>query len=233
MFTASRLTNIILALLALAVAGTVAVSLPPSAAAAAQWRLHQLDRDRCWDAATIDADFNGNSEDARFDIDNDCRWDTRLWNSLGGDGFAESLTFDMDENGRWEYWLADNDQREGFDVVYFDDNEDGYYDRWAYLPRAAPSTSLETLRDQLGQGTVVGGAPQRSGAMGLVVFLAGYTRQAAWAPPDSDGDGWPNHMGMIPIDAEDPGLVPQKERCGTRCKWLSRPSRRSSSSVAH
>jgi hypothetical protein len=91
----------------------------------------------------------------------------------------------INEDGRWEYWMADNNQREGFDVVYFDDDGDGYYDRWTPMPGAAPGMSLA---EQLGQGSF-GGTMRHSGAMGLVVYLSHYTRQAAWAPPDWDGDG--------------------------------------------
>ena len=117
---------------------------------------------------TLDASFNGNYEVAWFDLDNDCRWDTKIWNSVGGDDFAESMTYDMNEDGRWEYWLVDTNQRVGFDVVYFDDNADGYYDRWA--PMAA-SRSM-TLAEVLGQGSF-GGTIRQSGAMGLVTYLAG------------------------------------------------------------
>jgi len=167
-----------------------AASVAAAAGTAASWKYWQLDNDRCWDATTMDANFNGNFENAWFDIDNDCRWDTRIWNSVGGDAFAESMTYDMNEDGRWEFWLADNDQREGFDVVYFDDNGDGYYDRWTPMPGAAPAM---TLAEQLGQGSF-GGTIRHSGAMGLVVYLSNYTRQAAWAPPDWDGDGCPDHI---------------------------------------
>lgn len=115
------------------------------AGSAASWRLHQLDRDRCWDAETMDADLNGYTEDIRYDADNDCRWDARVWNSVGRDSFLESMTFDMNEDGRWEYWLADNDQQEAWDVAHFDDNADGRYDRWACIPRAPTSSLLEAI----------------------------------------------------------------------------------------
>ena len=127
---------------------------------------------------------------AWFDLDNDCRWDTKLWNSAYGDDFAESLTYDMNEDGRWEIWLADNDQRVGFDVVYFDDNADGYYDRWTPMPSAAVGRSM-SLAEVLGQGSF-GGTIRQSGAMGLVTMLAGYSRTAAWAPADYDKDGCPD-----------------------------------------
>ena len=81
--------------------------------------------------------------------------------SEGSDDFAESMTYDMNEDGRWEFWLVDTNQRVGFDVVYFDDNADGYYDRWA--PMAASRTM--TLAEVLGQGSF-GGTIRQSGAMG-------------------------------------------------------------------
>ena len=96
----------------------------------------------------------------------------------------------MNEDGRWEIWLADNNQRVGFDVVYFDDNADGYYDRWTPMPSAAASRSM-TLAEVLGQGSF-GGTIRQSGAMGLVTMLAGYSRTAAWAPADYDNDGCPD-----------------------------------------
>jgi len=190
MFVSLRHRLITIAVLASSAFAAVALSATATAGTAASWRSWQLDGDRCWDAITMDANLNGYWETAWFDFDNDCRWDTRIWNSVGGDAFAESLTFDMNEDGRWEIWLADNNQREGFDVVYFDDNGDGYYDRWTPMPNAAPSMSLA---EQLGQGSF-GGTMRHSGAMGLVVYLSHYTRQAAWAPPDWDGDGCPDHI---------------------------------------
>jgi len=167
-----------------------AVGSASAANTAATWKYLQLDGDRCWDAATMDANFNGYAEDVRYDIDNDCRWDTRIWNSVGADDFLESLTFDMDENGRWEYWLADTNQREGFDIAFFDDDEDGAYDRWAWIPRA-PDTSLGTI----------GGAPQRSGALGLVEWLAARTGRAVWRGPDYDSDGYPDLIDRRPNDS--------------------------------
>jgi hypothetical protein len=179
----------IIGLIAL-IAAAAALATPAVASAAASWKYWQLDGDRCWDSTTYDGNFNGNYEVAWFDLDNDCHWDTKIWNSVGGDGFAESMTYDLNEDGRWEIWLADNDQQVGFDVVYFDDNADGYYDRWTPMPRAAAARSM-TLAEVLGQGTF-GGTIRQSGAMGLVTMLAGYSRTAAWAPADQDKDGCPD-----------------------------------------
>lgn len=90
--------------------------------------------------ATLDADNNGLNENNWFDLDNDGRLDTNLWNSRGADNFLESAKFDMNEDGRWEIWLWDIDGLEGFDAVYFDDNGDGYYDRSAYLGQNSNSS---------------------------------------------------------------------------------------------
>jgi hypothetical protein len=161
-------------------------------ASAAGWRTWQTDYDRCWDATTLDQNNNGYWEVAWFDLDNDCRWDTKVWNSYGSDTFAESLTYDMNEDGRWEAWLVDTDQRTGFEVVYFDDTGDGYYDRWAYVPQAAPDSSL---RAHLAQAGSTGGGPVRlDGAFGLVTYLSRFTGGSVWAAPDYDDDGCPDAM---------------------------------------
>ena len=190
MFVSLHYMLFVIGVLASAAFAAAVLSVPAAAGTAATWRYWQLDQDRCWDAITWDGNFNGYFETAWFDFDNDCVWDTRIWNSVGADHFAESLTFDMNEDGRWEYWLADNNQREGFDLVFFDDNRDGYYDRWLPMPGPAPEMSLA---EQLGQGSF-GGTMRHSGAMGLVVYLSHVTRQATWAPPDGDGDGCPDAM---------------------------------------
>lgn len=180
----------IIGLIAL-VAAAVALTAPGSASAAS-WKYWQLDNDRCWDASTLDANGNGYWEVAWYDLDNDCRWDTKLWNSVGGDAFAEAMTHDMDEDGRWEYWLVDTNQRVGHEVVYFDDNGDGYYDRWAYLPQAAPDVNLRA--HLAGVGSTVGGRATYGGAFGLVNYLAGFTGSVAYAAADFDNDNCPDHM---------------------------------------
>lgn len=180
----------IIGLVALVV--TAAALVAPGAASAAAWKYWQLDNDRCWDATTLDSNGNGYWEVAWYDLDNDCDWDTKLWNSVGGDAFAEALTYDMNEDGRWEMWLVDTDQRVGHEIVYFDDNADGNYDRWAYVPRAAPDLSLRTHLTQMGSS--VGGRATYNGAFGLVNFMAGFTGGAAWAPGDRDNDGCPDGL---------------------------------------
>ena len=161
-------------------------------AQAAGWRYHQLDNDRCWDASTLDANGNGYAEVTWYDMDNDCAWDTKVWNTAGGDAFAEAMTFDAHEDGRWDVWLVDTDQRVGHEVAYFDDNGDGYYDRWAYVPRAAPDMSLRTHLAQV--GSTVGGRATYNTGFGLVNFMAGFTGSVAYAAADYDNDGCPDHM---------------------------------------
>ena len=75
--------SVILGLIAL-VAATISLLAPGTASAAASWKVWQTDGDRCWDSTTMDANFNGNYEVALFDLDNDCRWDTKIWNSAYG-----------------------------------------------------------------------------------------------------------------------------------------------------
>jgi hypothetical protein len=123
----------------LAVVTLSATGVASAAGTAGTWKYWQLDQDRCKDAATMDANFNGNNEDAWFDLDNDCRWDTRIWNSLGGDHFSESLTFDMDENDVPEYRMLDINQRTGFEWLYIDRNQDGVYE----LRRIIPGSDLD------------------------------------------------------------------------------------------
>ena len=169
-----------------------AAALSATAASAAGWRSWQLDDDRCWDATTLDQNYNGYWEVAWYDLDNDCRWDTKLWNSVGGDAFAESMTYDMDEDGRWEAWLLDTDQQPGYEVAYFDDNGDGYYDRWAYVPQRAPDISLRTHLGQV--GSTVGGRARYDGIANVVNVMAGFTGRTAWAPADQDNDGCPDAL---------------------------------------
>ena len=136
-----RVTLIVLAAVTLA-----ATSAAPAATTAAEWRYHQTDGDRCWDAATMDANFNGLSEDWWFDMDNDCRWDSRLWNSRGGEHFMESLTFDMNENGVPEYLMLDINQRAGFEWLYLDMNQDRRYEMRRIIPGSDLDAATRTNR---------------------------------------------------------------------------------------
>jgi hypothetical protein len=103
-------------------------------ATAANWQQWQLDGDYCYDAVTLDADRNGNSEQAWFDMDNDCRWDTHLYNTRGSDALLEQVGFDMDENGVAEYLMMDINQRVGFEWLYVDRNQDRVYEQRRIIP---------------------------------------------------------------------------------------------------
>jgi hypothetical protein len=127
-------------ILAVATAVVALLAVGKPASAAASWRWWNTDADVYYDAATLDADYNGFSEDNWYDLDNDARLDTRLWNSRGADNFLESLTFDLNEDGRPEIYLWDTDGRAGFDVVYFDNNGDGYYESSAYVSQNSYSS---------------------------------------------------------------------------------------------
>lgn len=111
---------------AAAIGAALFVSSAP--AQAASWVSHQTDSDWCYDAKTLDMEGNGYANDIWLDYDNDCRYDTRQWNTAGHDNLHERLGFDMDENGRFEVVLADTNQRVGWELVYFDQNQDGYFE---------------------------------------------------------------------------------------------------------
>lgn len=154
-------------------------------------------------AATRDADANGQAEDQWYDLDDDCRWDTRLWNAAADDdGFLEAITFDLDEDGRWEFWLSDTDGREGFDLAHFDADGDGRFDaRWA-IRRAAAKVGTIGGRPELSAVGSGGGTPDRdSGLLGIVYWLAERTGRAAWST-DTDGDGSPNAVDRSPRDPQ-------------------------------
>ena len=147
-----KLAILCLALVTLAAA--LAAAQPAGAApTAASWKLWQLDRDRCWDATTIDANFNGNWEIAWYDLDNDCSWDTRMWNSLGRDHFAESLTYDMNENGVPEYQLLDINQRVGYEWAYLDLNQDRHYEQRRIIPGSDLDAATRTNTNNVNSAT--------------------------------------------------------------------------------
>jgi hypothetical protein len=124
-FPRGRKTTVGWAVAALAVAMTLATS---GTARAADWQFWQLDADSLYDAATIDTDGNGVFNEIDIDLDNDGYWDTRYYNTLYSDAFHERLEFDMDENLEIEFRLVDGDQREGFDYVYADRDQNGFWD---------------------------------------------------------------------------------------------------------
>ncbi len=124
--------------LALTAAASMLTATP---ATAADWQLHQLDYDRCYDMATLDTEDNGYANDIYMDLDNDCRWDTRQWNTTGHDSFHERMSFDRDEDGSLNTLLVDTNQRQGFDYVRFDRNDDGYWDTgWRYFSSGYSAT---------------------------------------------------------------------------------------------
>lgn len=113
---------------ALALGAGLALAGAAPADAAGSWNFVQLDSDWCYDSATLDLEGNGYPNDVWFDLDNDCHWDARVWNTTGGDDFLEHLTYDGDENGRPEYFLWDTDQRVGFDYYLRDLDQNGFWD---------------------------------------------------------------------------------------------------------
>jgi hypothetical protein len=117
--------------------GLTAVGAPP-ADAASSWVFIQTDADWCYDSATLDLEGNGNANDVWFDLDNDCQFDTRVWNTTGSDDFLEQMTYNGDENAWVDYMFLDTDQRVGFDFYYTDLNQDGSWDG----PSAPPAYTL-------------------------------------------------------------------------------------------
>ncbi len=123
-------------------------------ASAADWQLSQTDADAYYDLATLDANDNGCSEQAWFDVDNDGAWDAHLYDRGRGECFAEALSFDMNENLRPEYLMLDIDQRVGFEWLYFDTEQDGRWNFRRIIPRSSLDSVtrlnyLDVTRDQL------------------------------------------------------------------------------------
>jgi hypothetical protein len=124
-----------------------AVLASTATASAAQWQRYNVDGDAFYDIAAIDRGGNGNFEDIYFDIDNDGAWDANLYNTRRSDAFLEVLDFDMDENDEVEIRLSDQDQREGFDYIQVDLDQNGYWDRWrGYTRRIIPNSNLDAVR---------------------------------------------------------------------------------------
>jgi hypothetical protein len=113
----------------------------PMAMLAASWQLYQVDADRFYDVAFMDANANGYGEDIWYDLDNDGRWDTRLYNTYGGDSFSETVDYDFDEDGTKEFRLVDTNQRAGFEWAYINRNDDGNWDGPAVWIGAQPTAS--------------------------------------------------------------------------------------------
>lgn len=119
----------------LAAAGAaIALAVTSGGAVAASWNYEQTDADWCYDAAWMDRDGNGVIDQLWSDLDDDCRWDSRLYNSRGSDALLEVATYDMDENGIPSFRLLDGDQRVGFDYIQADWNQDGRWDVKRIIP---------------------------------------------------------------------------------------------------
>ena len=154
---------------ALVTVGTGSViALGASPASAAGWVYQQTDRDACYDAVSMDSDNNGRINVVWFDLDNDCVFDTAMWDTNGNDALLERASYDMNENGRTEALMVDTDQRVGYDWVYVDLNEDGYWDQ-----RAALATTI------IGS-TTVGGTATYGGVPGLLTTMARIGGVVAW-----------------------------------------------------
>ena len=113
-------------------------------AIAGSWQYYELDGDYYSDAAVRDRDGNGTFDDLWFDLDNDGRWDSHLYNTRYADDLLEVVDYDMDENDEAELRLADGDQRVGFDYLYVDWDQDGYWDRTrGYGRRIIPGSNID------------------------------------------------------------------------------------------
>lgn len=141
-----RASNAILRQALLVAAMLAALLVTTATASAASWQYHDVDADRYYDATTIDRDGNGYSEDMYFDLDNDGRWDTNLYNTRHWDNFLEVIDYDMDENGEVEARLLDGDQREGFDYVRVDSDQNGSWDNLGgYTKRIIPGSNVDHI----------------------------------------------------------------------------------------
>ncbi len=152
------------------------------AGAADGWRYGQADEDSCFDVATRDDDRNGLLELVWLDIDNDCRWDTRLSNTAYEDDLLEKITYDMDENGVFEIVAEDVNQRVGFEWIGFDLDQDGVVES----RRIIPGSDLDVARSSNAQnlsGTLLHQFTIRTGGQSLVFP----TFCVPWSAPTLDG----------------------------------------------
>jgi hypothetical protein len=135
--SARRIASVAIAVLAALLVGTATAS-------AAGWQYAQTDSDRHWDAASVDRNGNGLIDDAWFDLDNDGRWDSRIFNSRFGDELLETAIYDMNENDVAEFKLLDTDQRVGFEYLYVNRNQDGYWDFRRVIPGSSADYANRT-----------------------------------------------------------------------------------------
>jgi hypothetical protein len=115
-------------------------------ATAAQWQYFQTDGDSFYDVAAIDRNANGLFGDIWFDLDNDGAYDTNLYNTRYSDSLLEVIDFDFDENDEIDARLQDGDQRVGFDYIYVDRDQNGYWDRWrGQKRRIIPGSNIDNV----------------------------------------------------------------------------------------
>lgn len=115
-------------------------------ATAAEWQRFDLDADNYYDVMGIDRDGSGRFEDIYFDLDDDGRWDTNMYNTRFSDSFLEVLDFDMDENEEVEARLRDADQREGFDYILVDRDQNGRWDsQGGFVARIIPGSNVDNV----------------------------------------------------------------------------------------
>ena len=132
------------AVAALATVLTLAMTGTAVAAHGPHWQHYQLDNDHFSDAATIDRDGNGNADDIYHDLDNDGAYDTNIYNTRYSDRLLEVTDYDMDENDEVEFRLVDGDQRVGFDYLYVDLDQNGYWDSWRRrVRRIVPGSNID------------------------------------------------------------------------------------------
>ena len=150
--------------------------------AADGWRYGQADEDSCFDAATRDDNRNGFWELVWLDIDNDCRWDTRLSNTVLQDDLLERIAYDMDENGFFEIVAEDVNQRVGFERVGFDLDQDGAIES----RRIVPGSDLDVVTSSNAQnlsGALLHQFTIRTGGQSLLFP----TFCVPWSAPTLDG----------------------------------------------
>jgi hypothetical protein len=122
-----RITGAVVLSAAIA-AGSAVVAPAANAATTATWQYFNVDSDRYYDIVAINRNNNGYWDELWYDLDNDNRWDTHMYNTVGGDGLLEELTFNMDEDAYSERLLRDENQQVGYETAFYNTNDDAYWD---------------------------------------------------------------------------------------------------------
>lgn len=131
---------------AVGLAALLTVLVTTATATAAQWQYFETDGDYFHDVAAIDRSGNGVFDDVYFDLDNDGPYDANMYNTLYSDSLLEVLDFDMNENNEIEIRLSDGDQRQGFDYVRVDLDENGYWDsQRGFTRRIIPGSRIDII----------------------------------------------------------------------------------------